>query len=57
MSDRMVQTAFRLPQELLEALDKKLTQINDNDPLQRNMNRSMFVRAALTNALKEKNDE
>ena len=57
MSKRMVQTAFRLPQELLDKIDAHIAKINKDDPMQRYMKRSGFVRLAICNTLKEKGDE
>ena len=54
MRKRMVQTAFRLPQELLDKVDAHIEEVNRDDPMQRDMTRSLFVRLALTNTLKEK---
>tara|TARA_R110000824_G_scaffold332990_1_gene519585 strand:+ start:961 stop:1122 length:162 start_codon:yes stop_codon:yes gene_type:complete len=53
----MVQTAFRLPEELLDKIDAHIAKINKDDPMQRYMNRSGFVRLAICNTLKEKGDE
>ena len=57
MRKRMVQTAFRLPKALLDKIDAHIAKINKDDPMQRYMNRSGFVRLAITNTLKEKGDE